>query len=87
MYDKQRNDERINIITKCSLVINNTKYYCILDNISTIGASIEINASDQNRIHIGDTGTLHVLLLSAVKYLCKIVRTDSNRVGVQFIDH
>ncbi len=85
MYDKQRSDERINIITKCSLDINGTKYYGILDNISTIGASIEINTSDKINIQIGDIGTLHVLLLSTVQYLCKVVRTDSNRVGLQFI--
>ena len=87
MYDKQRNDERVNVITKCSLDINGTKYYCILDNISTIGASIEIDASDKNNIQIGDVGTLHVLLLSTVQYLCKVVRADSNRVGLQFIAH
>jgi len=87
MYDKQRSDERFNIITKCSLNINDTMYDCIVVNISTVGASIEINASDQFNIHIGDIGTLYVLLLSTVQYLCKVVRTDSNRVGLQFVDH
>jgi len=86
MFDKARNDERVNIITKCRLDIKGRRYDCILDNISTIGASVEINASDQDSIHIGDTGTLHVLLLSAVQYLFKVVRTDSNRIGLQFLD-
>lgn len=86
MFDKIRTDERINIITKCSLDIKGTKYDCILDNISTVGASIEINGSDQCCIHIGDVGTLHVLLLSVVQYLCKVVRTDSNGIGLQFVD-
>jgi hypothetical protein len=86
MSNKTRNDERVNIITKCSFDVKGSKYDCILDNISTIGASIEINASDQNIIQIGDVGTLHVLLLSTVQYFCKVVRTDSKRIGLQFVD-
>lgn len=87
MFDETRNDERIRIVTKCSLDIKGTKYDCILENISTVGASIEIDGSDQNNIHIGDAGTLHVLLLSVVQYPCKVVRTDSKGVGLQFVGH
>lgn len=87
MFEKTRDDERINITTKCSLDIKGTSYDCILDNISTIGAAIEINGSDQNNIQIGDVGTLHVFLLSLVQYLCKVVRMDSKGIGLQFIDH
>jgi len=87
MFVKARKDERVNVITKCSLEIKGKRYVCILDNISTTGASIELNGSDQNNIHIGDVGTLHVLLLSMVQYLCKVVRTDTNGIGLQFVDH
>ncbi|MFA7405393.1 MAG: PilZ domain-containing protein [Pelobacteraceae bacterium] len=87
MFDKTRNDERVNIVTKCSLDINGAKYDCIVDNISTIGASIEMNGLDQSTLHIGDVGTLHVLLISVVEYLCKVVRIDSKGVGLQFVEH
>ncbi|OGU18136.1 MAG: hypothetical protein A2076_05965 [Geobacteraceae bacterium GWC2_53_11] len=86
MFDETRNDERVNIVTKCSLDINGTKYDCIVDNISTLGASIEMNGLDQITLHVGDVGTLHVLLISIVQYLCKIVRIDSHGVGLQFVD-
>jgi hypothetical protein len=87
MFDKTRNDERVNIVTKCSLDINGAKYDCIVGNISTLGASIEMNGSDQSNVHIGDVGTLHVLLISVVQYLCKVVRIDSHGVGLQFVEH
>ena len=87
MFDKDRKDERVNIITKCRLDINGTKYDGIVDNISTLGASVEINASDQNNIGIGDTGTLYVLLLSTVQYYIEVVRIDSNRIGLKFTGH
>jgi ribosomal protein S1 len=87
MFDETRNDERVKIVTKCSLDIKGTKYDCIVENISTVGASVEINGSDQNSIHIGDMGTLHVLLLSVVQYFFKVVRIDSKGVGLQFVGH
>jgi len=87
MFEKTREDERVNIITRCRLDIKGTKYDGIVDNISTVGASVEINASDQNNIRIGDTGILYVLLLSTVQYLFKVVRNDTNRIGLQFSGH
>lgn len=85
MFDETRNDERVNIVTKCILDINGARYDCILDNISTLGASIEMNGSDQGTVHVGDVGTLHVLLISVVQYLCRVVRIDSRGVGLQFV--
>lgn len=87
MYDKQRRDKRLTLITQCLLNIGDSSYNCLVDNISTIGASVEIDASDQNYIHVGDIGTLNVLLLSPVKYLCKVVRINSNQIGLQFVDN
>ena len=87
MLDKDREDERVIIKTKCRLDIKGTKYDGIVDNISTLGASVEINASIKNKIRIGDTGALYVLLLSTIKYLFKVVRIDTKNIGLQFIGH
>lgn len=87
MLDKDREDKRLIIKTECRLDIKGTKYVGIVDNISTLGASVEINASDQNSIRIGDTGTLYVLLLSTIEYHFKVVRIDANRIGLQFTGH
>jgi hypothetical protein len=36
---------------------------------------------------MGDVGSLKVLLLSPVNYLCRIVRIDVNQIGVSFEGH
>lgn len=59
---------------------------CLVENISTVGASVHLTDSDQASMHVGDTGILTVLLLTSVTYPCKIVRIDLNRVALQFID-
>lgn len=87
MHAKQRSDERVKFTTKCQLDINGKKYNCLVDNISTTGASIEMTASEQNYIQVGEMGTLKVLLLSPVKYLCKVVRVNSNQIGLHFVGH
>jgi PilZ domain len=84
--EKQRSESRVELLTKCQLEINGKKYNCLVDNISTTGAAVEMAEGDQECIHVGDMGTLDVLLLSSVTYLCKVVRIDSNLIGVQFID-
>ncbi len=81
-----RSDERLTFITKCQLDINGIKYNCLVENISTAGALIEMTASDQNCIHVGEMGTLDVLLLAPVKYRCKVVRINSNQIALQFVD-
>jgi len=67
------------------LDINGARYECVVDNISTIGAFIELKAPSKNRIHVGDRGVLHVLLLTPVKYLCRAVRIEAKGIGLQFI--
>lgn len=86
MFDKDRGDERVIIKTRCRFDIKGTKYDGTVDNISTLGASVEINASNK-KIRVGDTGTLYVLLLSSIKYLFKVVRIDTKSIGLQFIGH
>ncbi|HEX9023229.1 MAG TPA: PilZ domain-containing protein [Geobacteraceae bacterium] len=83
---KQRSDERLTFVTKCLLDINGKTYDCLVDNISTAGALIEMTASGETCIQVGDTGTLNVLLLAPVTYHCKVVRITSKHIALQFVD-
>jgi hypothetical protein len=87
MYDTMRSDERISFKTRCLLDIKGSTYSCLVDNISTKGALIQISTSDNPGIRMGDVGSLKVLLLSPVNYLCRIVRIDVNQIGVSFEGH
>jgi hypothetical protein len=86
MYKKERSEERVTFTTRCSLDIGDTKYNCLVGNISTTGAFIEVNVSDHGHIHVGDVGNLKVLLLSPVNYICRVVRKNANKIGLQFVD-
>jgi hypothetical protein len=87
MHYKKRSDERFTFISKGQMDINGTKYNCLVDNISTIGALVEVTASEQKHILVGEMGILNILLLSPVKFLCKVVRTNFNQIGLQFVDN
>ena len=84
--EKQRGESRVELLTKCQLEINGKIYHCLVDNISTTGASVEMADTDQDYIQVGDTGTLDVILLSPVTYHCRVVRINSTQIGVQFVD-
>jgi len=84
---KKRIDSRLPFLTKCILDIEGAKYNCLVNNISNIGALIEMDSSPQNHIHVNGEGLLTVLLLSPVQFACKVVRIDSNQVGLQFFDN
>jgi hypothetical protein len=84
--EQQRSESRVELLTKCQLEINGKKYNCLVDNISTTGAAVEMADTDQDCIQVGDVGTLDVILLSPVTYRCKVVRIDSNQIGLQFVD-
>lgn len=85
MQYKKRSDERITFSSKGQMDINGTKYNCLVDNISTIGALIEVAASDKDHILVGETGILNILLLSPVKFICRVVRINLNQIGLQFV--
>lgn len=85
MLGKKRSDERFTLLSKGRMDINGTKYNCLVDNISTIGALIEVTASEQKHFLVGETGTLNTVLLSPVELLCKIIRTNFNQIGLQFV--
>ncbi len=84
--DKQRSDQRVNYISKCLLDVHGTIYPGILENISKTGAAIEIVETLPHTIQCGETCILSTLLLSPVKYSCKILRIDSKRIALQFLD-
>lgn len=84
--DKRRSDERLEFPTKCRLDISGTEYDCIVDNISAVGAAIEVSCSNKHSLHVGEMGTLSVLLLSPVRFHCKVVRVSATQIGVEFVD-
>lgn len=86
-HEQQRGESRVELLTKCRLTIKGKKYNCLVDNISTMGAAVEMSDdSNYDCIRVGDMGSLVVLLLSPVTYHCKVVRMDSNLIGVKFTD-
>ena len=82
---KQRSDARVALVTKCLLESNGEKYECLVHNISTTGASIELN-TDEHHVHVGDLVTFNVLLLSPVTYHCKVVRIESHHIGLKYFE-
>jgi hypothetical protein len=84
MYDKERLDARVTILTKCILEIENKKFDCLVENISTEGALIKVDKTSQGFISVGDTGIIKVLLLSPVNFVCSIVRKYPEHVGLKF---
>ena len=86
MFEIQRDDERIPFTTHGLLDIRGSKYSCMVDNISNTGVLIEVNNSEQEHIRLGDIGTLHILLLAPVRYSCRVVRIDSNEIGLHFLE-
>jgi hypothetical protein len=83
--DNKRFDERIDYISNCILIYNDEEFTGLLNNISTTGALIEMNGPFPHGIKCEDACTLKVLLLSPVKYSCKIVHLEADHVGLQFL--
>ena len=80
----ERSDDRFAFETKCWLTIKDIKYNCLIEDLSTTGALIQMTNPDQDQIEVGEPGTLIVLLLTSVEYACKVVRKDSTQIGLQF---
>jgi len=82
-----RGDARVEYMTRCEFNVKGVVYKCLLDNLSTTGASVEITPSDRDYIQLGAKGALTVLFSSPVKYLCTVVRIKSTQLGLQFLDN
>jgi hypothetical protein len=86
MFDKERNDERFPLRTRCILIINGSKHTCLVNDISTLGALVEVSSTYHNKIQLGDMGTLSVLLLSFVTYPCEVIRIIGNKIALHFLE-
>jgi hypothetical protein len=84
MDSKDRVDERVTLFTKCRLEIDGRKSDCLVENISTVGALIRVDATDYKYISVGDRGTIAVLLLTPVHYVCSVIRKEHGQIGLQF---
>jgi hypothetical protein len=84
MYTKERIDERVTLLTKCHLEIDGRKSDCLVENISTVGALLQVDETDYKYISVGDKGTIAVLLLSPVHYICSVIRKEHGKIGLQF---
>jgi hypothetical protein len=84
MDSKDRVDERVTLFTKCRLEIDGRKSDCLVENISTVGALIRVDETDYKYISVGDRGTIAVLLLTPVHYVCSVIRKEHGQIGLQF---
>jgi hypothetical protein len=84
--DKQRGEERVTFISKGLLSDKGEKFPCLLENISTAGALIEMKEGIPDIIQVGDICMLDVVLLRPVHYTCKVVHIEGVHVGLQFLD-
>ncbi len=81
-----RTDQRVSYTSNCLLDIQNTSYSGLLENISFSGASVEIIGDVPENSHCGEECVLTVLLIGAVKYPCRILRIDSSKIALKFLD-
>jgi hypothetical protein len=86
VYEKNRNNDRIQFRSRCLLIINELKHTCLVTNMSTTEALVEISALYRNSIKVGDCGTVKVLLHLAVTYPCKVVSIDDNVIRLNFLN-
>lgn len=79
---------RILCDAKCVFVFRDQNYEGVIENISLTGALIKLSEAAV----IVNPGEECGLMLCEdadrcpVKYICRIVRCDANRVGVQFVE-
>lgn len=89
MIEKRRN-KRIECFTKCILCHNDSKYWCVLENISFTGALVRLNGAFPNGIHSGDECTLSLLynepILSPGEFKSRIIHLTSPKIGLHFLE-
>lgn len=81
-----RTNQRVSYTSNCLLDIQNTTYSGLLENISFTGASVDIIGDVPDDRHCGEECVLTVLLIGAVKYPCRILRIDSSKIALKFLD-
>ncbi|RII30590.1 MAG: hypothetical protein CXR30_06295 [Geobacter sp.] len=87
MIEKRQNI-RIGCFTKCVLYYNESKYWCILENISFTGALIRMCGTIPVGIRAGDKCSLILNndpVFSSGEHNSKIARLNSPRIGLCFL--
>ncbi len=84
--DQKRNDPRVNYISRCLLDIKGVRYFGLLENISTTGASIKMIDAVPKTIRCGSVCIMSALLLTPVTCPGKILRIDSTQIALQFLE-
>jgi hypothetical protein len=84
MDSKDRIDKRFTLLTKCHLDIDGRRSDGLAENVSTVGALIKVDDTDYKYISVGDKGTITILLLTPVEYVCTVIRKEHGEVGLQF---
>lgn len=88
MIEKRQNI-RIGCFTKCVLYYNESKYWCILENISFTGALVRMCGTIPVGIRAGDKCNLILNndpVFSSGEYNSKIARLNSPRIGLCFLE-
>jgi c-di-GMP-binding flagellar brake protein YcgR len=80
---------RIVCEAKCILSFDGFDFQGVIENLSLSGALIKLNNNLPNTIHPGDNCDLMFNSdpdLYPVKYTSKVVRVDSEIIGIQFLE-
>jgi hypothetical protein len=62
------------------------KISCDVENISNHGALLRVNSPIDDLFQRGNIFCLQTVFLSPVAFKCEVVRVNSTRIAVQFID-
>lgn len=87
--DKMVKHSRIVCSAKCVLNIDGFDYHGVIENISLSGALIKLDNMVSHKLSSGDK--CHMMLCSnldsyPVKYTSKVVRYDSEVIGIEFLE-
>ena len=88
MARHSRIGSRITCNSQCILNFHGSVYHVLLENISIEGALLNTNNELLNHLKRGDLCDLLLCNdpdLCPTKYSCKVVRFDSEGIGVQFM--
>lgn len=80
---------RIPCNSLCILNYQGTDYHGMIDNVSLSGALVRLHASVPPGIQSGDECCLMLCNdpgVCPVRYTCKVVRIDSNYIGLEFVE-
>jgi hypothetical protein len=86
-YDIHRQGWRLECGDKCVLKHNGNSAVCVLVDISISGVLVSCADDFAENIHLGDVCGINLCgdpLVCPSEIVCKVVRRDSGRIGLQF---